>query len=309
MSKNNHPEYQYINILKKLLKEGSEHDDRTGTGTLRTWGEKMEFDLSDGSIPMITTRKMFSRIAIEELLWFLQGSTDVKKLQEKNVKIWNGNGSLEECLKFDREEGDLGPIYGHQWRNFNASKRSEPLKEDYWSEKNLRWVNRSYNDDGYDQIKYVIDCILNNPNSRRIIFSGWHASEAHMVNPPPCHTFYQFQVENGRLNASLTQRSGDTFLGIVTNLISLSLMVNLFATVCDLKPGKIVHLINDCHLYKDHIEQAKIQVTREPFPFPNIKINDRLRGMGLKGLMEAKLDDFKIIGYQSHEKLTGKMSV
>ena len=304
-----HPEYQYLDLMKKILKEGNSHEDRTGTGTIRLWGEKLEFDLSSGKIPFFTTRKLFSRIAIEELRWFLTGSTDVKKLQEKNIKIWNGNGSKEECNKFGRKEGDLGPIYGHQWRNFGASKRQSPLEEDYWSEKNKRWINREYEDDGYDQVKYLIDSIMNNPNSRRIIVDGWNAKEAHEVNPPPCHTVYQFQVNNGYLNASLTQRSGDTYLGIVTTQISFSIWINLLATVCNLKAGKMVHNINDTHLYKDHIKQAKKQILKTPFPLAQIKINSRLKNTGLDGLLNFKNEDIEITNYISHPKMYGKMSV
>ena len=304
-----HEEYQYLSILEKLLKEGAKSGDRTGTGTYKLWGQSMDFSLDKNILPVITTKKLAIRLVIEELLWFLKGSTDVKRLQEKNVKIWNGNGSKQECEKFGREEADLGPIYGHQWRNFNATKREVPLKEDYWSKENKRWVNRSYKDNGVDQIKYVLDQIQNNPNSRRILFSGWHAQEAHLVNPPPCHTLYQFQVCEGKLNSLLLQRSGDFFLGVAFNLTSLSLLTHLLAHLTGLKAGRVVHTIGDCHLYSDHVEQAKIQISREPLPFPTIKINKDLEGKGFEALEHLDLKDFEILDYKSHPPIKAKMSV
>ena len=305
----NQEEQQYLSILKKLLEEGVKSGDRTGTGTYKLWGQSMEFSLENNKLPVLTTKKVATRLVIEELLWFLKGSTDVKDLQNKNVKIWNGNGSAEECEKFGRVEGDLGPIYGHQWRNFNATKRETSLDKDYWSSKNQRYVNKSYEDDGVDQVKYVFDQIENNPNSRRIIISGWHAEEAHLVNPPPCHTFYQFQVSEGKLNSLLTQRSGDFFLGVAFNLTSLSILTHLIAHLTGLVPGKTVHMIGDCHLYSDHVEQAKEQISREPNPFPKITINESLRGKGFNAIKELKVEDFIIEGYDAHPPIKAKMSV
>ena len=305
-----HEEYQFLELLKKIIDNGSKSDDRTNTGTLKVWGEKMEFSLEDNAIPLMTTRKVNPRLFIEELVWFLSGSTDVKKLQEKNVKIWNGNGSKEECEKFGRSEGDLGPIYGHQWRNFNATLRDEPLKEDYYSHKNLRWINRAYNDDGYDQIKNIVNLIIKNPNSRRILFSGWNPAEADIVNPPPCHTFYQFQVDNGKLNSLVYMRSSDTFLALAGfNIPSLAVLTHVLAHVCGLEAGKLVWFGADTHLYSNHLDQAKIQIQRKPYDFPKIKINDRLKNKQFKGLMDFKIDDIEIINYKYHEKLTGKMAV
>ena len=305
-----HEEYQYLNILKKLIDKGVSSGDRTGTGTYKLFGEKMEFDLSEGTLPIITTRKIPHRLVVEELLWFMSGSTNVKHLQEKNVKIWDGNGSKEECAKFGREEGDLGPIYGHQWRNFNATKRREPLKEDYYSELTKRWVHKEYNDDGFDQIKYVVDQLINNPNSRRILFSGWHAQEAHDVNPPPCHTLYQFQVIEGKLNAILYMRSSDFFLAAGGfNIPSLAIFVHVLCQLCNLKPGKLVYIAADTHLYKDHIEQAKMQIQRKPYPYPTVSINSRLHGKGFDGLMDLKFEDIKINNYKAHSSIKAKMSV
>ena len=304
-----HQEYQYLDLLNKILKQGTPHSDRTGTGTIRLWGERLEFDLSNGKIPLYTTKKVSSRLIIEELMWFLKGATDVKKLQEKNVKIWNGNGSKEECEKLGRAEGDLGPIYGHQWRNFGATKKDEPLKEDYWSDQNKRWVNRAYNDDGKDQIKYIIDTINNNPDSRRILFSGWNPQEADKVNPPPCHTFYLFQVEGDKLNSMLVNRSSDKLLGSPYNIASLAILTHLIAHVTNLKANKIVFNTADTHLYKDHLEQAQLQIKRTPFPFPTFEINKKLKGKGFNALVDAKVDDFKILNYKSHASIKAKMSV
>lgn len=305
----NQEEFQYLNLLKRILEEGTHHNDRTGTGTYRIWGTHMEFDLSEGRIPLLTTKKVPARLVIEELLWFLKGCTDVKLLQDKKVHIWDGNGSKEECKKFKREEGDLGPIYGHQWRNFGASKRIFKKPKDVWSNKNLRYVNRAYKDNGYDQIKYIIDTIKNNPDSRRILLTGWNPKEAHQVNPPPCHTFYQFQVEEGKINGSLYLRSNDIFLGNPFNIASLAILVNLLAFVTGNKAGKIVISIGDAHLYSDHLEQAKIQLEREPYEFPSIQIDNRLFDKGLKGIMEANIDDFKIENYKPHPTIKAKMSV
>lgn len=304
-----HEEYQYLKLLKKLLKEGSSHSDRTGTGTSRLWGEKMSFDLTNGVIPLYTTKKISLRLIVEELVWFFSGSTNVKLLQEKKVHIWDGNGSTEECQKFGRVEGDLGPIYGHQWRNFGASKRDVPLSEDFWSVENSRWVNKSYNDDGYDQLKYVVETIQNNPNSRRILLSGWNPFEADKTNPPPCHTFYQFQVDNGKLNGSLYLRSNDIFLGNAFNVSSLAIWVHLMAKVTNLEPGKIVMTMADAHLYNDHREQAMEQINRVPYPFPEVKINERLNGTGLSGLLSARIEDIELLNYNSHGSIKAKMSI
>lgn len=305
----NKEESQYLDIINKILNEGEFHEDRTGTGTIRTFGEKMEFDLSSNKLPLLTTKKVNSRLIIEELRWFLQGSTDVKKLQNKNVHIWDGNGSKEECSKFDRDEGDLGPIYGHQWRNFGATKRTSPMEQDYWSEANKRFVNRFYYDDGYDQIKYIVESLKNNPNSRRILLSGWNPKEAHIVNPPPCHTIYQFQVTNGKLNGLLFQRSGDLMLGIPFNIASLAIFINLLAKATGLKAGKLVHFIADCHIYKDHLDGAREQIKRDPFEFPSIQIDDSLNNLGLDTLINFRNEDIKIENYNSHGKITLNMSV
>lgn len=302
-------EKPYLDIVKKVLQEGTNHDDRTGTGTIRIFGANANYDLTKGNIPLITTRKMASRIAIEELIWMMTGSTNNKILQEKNVHIWDGNSSKEECARFGREEHDLGPIYGHQMRNYNATKREIPLKEDYWSEENQRWVNRAYNDDGFDQIKNMFNLIQENPGSRRIIVNSFHPVEAVLVNPPPCHSLFMIQVNQGKINLCLLQRSGDIFLGVPTNILFYTILTCVIAKLTNYEPGVFNHQIVDAHIYKDHIEQCKELISREPFNSPQIKINDRLKGKGLEGLLDLKVSDIEITGYQSHPPLKGKMSV
>jgi len=304
-----HPEYDYLRLLKRILKEGASSGDRTGTGTYKVFGHQNVLDVSTDKLPLLTTKKTNFRFIAEELVWFLQGSTNVKHLQEKNVPIWNGNGSAEECAKFGREEGDMGPIYGHQWRNFGATLRVEALKEDMWSEEHLRWVNRSYNDDGLDQIKKLVEEIQSNPNSRRHIVCAWHPKESGIVNPPPCHSLFQVQVDNGVINLLLWQRSSDVFLAKNYNEIGYILLLKLLAMVTNLKAGKFIHQIGDAHLYSDHIEQAKLQITRTPMEYPTLKINERLRGTGFEGLVSIKYEDFELKDYKAHKHIKAKMSV
>lgn len=307
----------YLEIAKTILETGSVHSDRTGTGTKRIFGVLSKYDLEEG-FPILTTRKLSLRIAAEELRWMLSGSTNVEHLQEKNIKIWDGNGSAEECKKFGRIPGDLGPIYGHQWRNFNSSKRSPEeianmkrldIYKDHFSEDNKRWVNKEYLDDGHDQIKELIETIQKNPDSRRMLVCGWNAIEKSLVNPPPCHHTFQVSVMDGKIHLLLMQRSGDLFLGIPTNIMFYSLLMHVLATVCDLKVGTFSHMIADAHIYMDHLDQMKEQITREPFPLPQISINSRLAGKGFDGLMDFKFEDITLTGYQSHAPLKGKMSV
>ena len=302
-------ELPYLEVIRKILAEGKDHNDRTGTGTKRVFATFSEYDLTQGNLPMITTRKLAHRLAVEELIWMMSGSTDNKLLQDKNVKIWNGNSSKEECAKFGREENDLGPIYGHQMRNYNATKREVPLKEDYWSESNQRWVNRAYNDDGFDQIKNMFNMIEKSPDSRRIIVNSFHPVEAVLVNPPPCHSFFQVQVNEGKINLLLLQRSGDNFLGTPTNILFYSILAILIAKLTDYEPGVFAHQIVDSHIYKDHIEQCQELLKRQPYDSPSVKINDRLKGKGFSGLLDFKFSDIVVEDYQHHPSLKGKMSV
>lgn len=307
----------YLDIAKDILENGLLHKDRTGTGTKRIFGVLSKYDLNEG-FPMLTTRKLSLRIAAEELRWMLAGSTNVADLQEKNIKIWDGNGSAEECAKFGRIPGDLGPIYGHQWRNFNATKRpaleidimkTRDMYKDNYSQDNKRWVNKEYWDDGHDQIKELIETIQKNPDSRRMIVCGWNAMEKALVNPPPCHHTFQVSVMDGTLHLLLMQRSGDLFLGIPTNIMFYSLLMHVLAKVSNLKVGVFSHMIADAHIYLDHIEQMTEQVSRKPYELPTISINDRLAGKGFDGLMDFKYEDVVLTGYVSHPPLKGKMSV
>lgn len=302
-------EKEYIKLLKHVLTHGKKHNDRTNTGTLRVFGVMTKYDLSKG-FPLLTTKKMNLRLIAEELIWMLSGSTNNHDLQKKNVHIWDGNSSFEECLKFNREEGDLGPIYGHQWRNFNASRKKEPLENDYYSANNLRYVNKAFNDDGIDQIKNIIEQIKNNPNSRRIIVNSWNPSEVNEVNPPPCHSFFQIMIEDNKINLALTQRSCDLFLGCPFNIAFYSLIIHLLAKVCNLEVGTFTHFIGDAHIYLDHIKQCEEQVNRTIYKTPQITISDKLKGQGLIGLLDFNFKDhIQLHNYSSHPALKGKMSV
>ena len=233
---------QYLDLLDHVLTHGKPRQDRTGTGTIGVFGHQMRFDLGAG-FPLLTTKKLHLRSIIHELLWFLSGDTHVAPLQANKVRIWNEWATAEQTARFGRKEGDLGPVYGHQWRNFGATVGSDG----------------SYADDGVDQIQGVLDSILNNPFSRRIIVTGWNPKEANQVALPPCHTLFQFYVSEGKLSCQLYQRSADIFLGVPFNIASYSLLVLMIAQVTGLKPGEFVHTMGDAHLYSDHLEQARLQ--------------------------------------------------
>lgn len=306
---NKHDE-KFLFLIKRVLEEGGTHSDRTGTGTRRIFGHTIEYDLKDQTFPLLTIKKMNLRLPLEEMVWMLSGSTNNEILQNKNVKIWNGNASKEECAKFGREENDLGPIYGHQWRNYGATKREKPLEKDYWSEKNLRWVNRAYNDDGFDQIKNICQLIESNPNSRRIILNAFEpVSAATELNPPPCHSLWQFQVDGDYVNVLLWMRSNDLFLGKNFNDSMASMFVHLLAKLFNKKPGKYIYQVGDAHIYNDHISQCKELLKRSPFAPPSIEISDRLSGKGFLGLLDFKAEDVVLKNYRSHGPLKGKMSV
>ncbi|MFW5828764.1 MAG: thymidylate synthase [Planctomycetota bacterium] len=247
---------QYLHLLQRILDEGVARDDRTGTGTLSVFGHQMRFDLSVG-FPLLTTKKLHLKSIIHELLWFLSGSTHVEPLQDAGVRIWNEWATPEQCARFGRQPGDLGPIYGHQWRNFGASRRADG----------------SYDNNGVDQISWVIDEIKRNPDSRRLIVSGWNPLEADQVALPPCHTLFQFYVVAGRLSCQLYQRSGDVFLGVPFNIASYALLTMMVAQVCQLGLGDFVHTLGDAHLYSNHLEQARLQLSRSPRPAPRMRLD------------------------------------
>jgi thymidylate synthase len=272
---------QYHDLLQHILDNGVTKGDRTGTGTISCFGYQMRFDLSEG-FPMVTTKKLHLKSIIHELLWFLNGDTNINYLKENNVKIWDG---------WANEQGDLGPVYGHQWRNWNS--------------------------EGIDQIANAIHDIKHNPNSRRIIVSAWNPSvmpdtsksfAENVANGkaalPPCHAFFQFYVQEGKLSCQLYQRSADTFLGVPFNIASYALLTMMVAQVCDLKPGDFIHTFGDVHLYLNHIEQAKEQLSREPRALPIMKINPNV-----KSIFDFKYEDFELLNYDPHPHIKAEVSL
>ncbi len=272
---------QYHKLLSHILDKGVQKGDRTGTGTLSTFGYQMRFDLSDG-FPLLTTKKLHLKSIIHELLWFIKGETNTKYLKENNVKIWDA---------WSDENGDLGPVYGHQWRNWNS--------------------------DGVDQISILIDQIKNNPNSRRMIVSAWNpsvlpnTSESFSKNVangkaalPPCHAFFQFYVSEGKLSCQLYQRSADTFLGVPFNIASYALFTMMIAQVTNLEVGDFIHTFGDVHLYNNHLEQAKEQLSRDFRSLPTMKINSKITDIN-----DFKYEDFELINYDPHPHIKATVSV
>ena len=278
---------QYLDLLDRVLEHGNPREDRTGTGTIGVFGHQMRFDLSE-RFPLLTTKKLHLRSIIHELLWFLSGDTHVAALQQNNVRIWNEWATAEQTARFGRQEGDLGPVYGHQWRNFGATVLSEGI----------------YDTDGVDQIQGVLDAIQNNPWSRRIIVTGWNPKEANQVALPPCHTLFQFYVADGRLSCQLYQRSADIFLGVPFNIASYSLLTLMIAQVCGLKPGEFIHTMGDAHLYNDHLDQARLQLSREPREGPKMTLNPEVTS-----LFDFKFEDFTLSEYQPHPHIKARVSV
>eukprot|EP01083_Nonionella_stella_P276799 940855_1 len=286
-----HEEYQYLNLIKKILSEGVKRGDRTGTGTLSIFGAQMRFNLSNNIFPLLTTKRVFWRGVAEELLWFMNGSTSAKLLQEKRVRIWDGN-STREFLDGrglnHYEVGDLGPVYGFQWRHFGAEYGS---------------MHDDYKGKGVDQLMQCINMIKNNPNSRRIVMTAWNPSDLNKMALPPCHMFVQFYVANGKLSAQMYQRSADMGLGVPFNIASYALLTRIIAQICDLEAGEFVHTIGDAHVYLNHVEPLKEQLKRVPMKFPILKINPNK-----KNVDEFEYKDFKVVGYKSHKTIKMKMA-
>ena len=278
---------QYLELLQHILDKGQDKSDRTGTGTRSVFGYQMRFDLADG-FPLLTTKKVHMKSITHELLWFIKGDTHVKYLQDNKVTIWDEWATAEQTARFGRQEGDLGPVYGHQWRNFGATKNEDG----------------SYQADGFDQIKWLINEIKTNPDSRRLIISGWNPNEASQVALPPCHTLFQFYVVNGKLSCQLYQRSADVFLGVPFNIASYALLTHMVAQVCGLDVGDFVWTGGDTHLYHNHFEQAKLQLTREPLPLCQLKLNPEI-----KDIFAFGFDDISIENYQSHERIKADVAV
>lgn len=262
---------QYLELLDRILKEGAKKTDRTGTGTISVFGHQMRFDLQQG-FPLLTTKKLHLKSILYELLWFLQGDTNVKYLQDHGVKIWN---------EWADGNGDLGHIYGYQWRSWPRPDGSH-----------------------LDQISQVIQDIRNTPDSRRLIVSAWNAGDIENMALAPCHALFQFYVVDGKLSCQLYQRSADTFLGVPFNIASYALLTMMVAQVCGLQPGEFVHTLGDTHIYLNHIEQVKLQLTREPKSLPQMKINPEVRD-----IFSFKYEDFELIGYDPHPHIAGAISV
>jgi thymidylate synthase len=272
---------QYHDLLKHVLREGNQKGDRTGTGTKSVFGYQMRFDLSEG-FPMVTTKKLHLKSIVYELLWFLKGDTNIEYLQENGVRIWN---------EWADENGNLGPVYGHQWRNWN--------------------------DDEIDQIKEVVHSLKTNPNSRRMLVSAWNPSvlpdtaksfSENVANGkaalPPCHAFFQFYVSDGKLSCQLYQRSADIFLGVPFNIASYALFTMMIAQVCGLEAGEFIHTFGDAHIYNNHMEQVELQLSRKPKPLPKMKIN-----LEVKDIFDFKFEDFTLVDYNPHPHIKGKVAI
>lgn len=278
----------YLDLLRNVLAHGEERADRTGVGTIGIFGAQIRIDLSAG-FPLLTTKKVHTRSIIQELLWFLGGHTDNSWLRERGVTIWDEWSTPEHCARFGREPGDLGPIYGHQWRNFGATKNADG----------------SYNTDGFDQISALISEIRRHPTSRRLIVSGWNPAEATQVALPPCHTLFQFYVSgNGRLSCQLYQRSADLFLGVPFNIASYALLTHMIAQVCGLGVGEFIHTFGDAHIYKNHLEQVRTQLAREPRPLPQLRLNPDIRD-----IFAFRAEDITIENYNPYPAIKAPVAV
>ncbi|HEX7602488.1 MAG TPA: thymidylate synthase [Polyangiaceae bacterium] len=280
-------EDEYLRLLRTILESGKDRDDRTGTGTRGLFGWQMRGSLSDG-FPLLTTKKVHIKSIVHELLWFLRGETHVKSLQDAGVRIWNEWATAEQTAKFGRKEGDLGPIYGHQWRNFGAT----PLPDG------------TYANDGVDQIVRLLRDLRERPNSRRHLVTGWNPKEAEQVALPPCHTFFQFYVSEGTLSCQLYQRSADVFLGVPFNIASYALLTMMIAQASGLRPGDFIHTFGDVHLYKNHFEQARLQLGREPRKLPTMWLDPQV-----KDLFAFRFEDLRLDGYEPHPAIAAEVSV
>jgi len=292
----NKEEKNYLNLMKQLLDEGNNKDDRTNTGTFSLFGQCLKYDISNNKLPLLTTKFVPFRFIVEELLWFLSGSTDSTKLQEKKIRIWEGNTTRE--FLDDRglnhmPVGDIGAGYSHQLRHFGTEYNT--CKDDYTGK-------------GFDQLKYVVDLIKNNPDSRRILFSYWNPSQLKDAALPPCHLVYQFYVDkrNKTISCCLFQRSSDYFLANNYNAVSAILLTHILGNLCDYKPKEFIHFIGDTHIYKNHVEQCKEQMKRQPTRFPKIYLNKEIKS--LKDILELKYEDFELINYNYKKAIRGKMN-
>ena len=290
----NTEEEQYLNLIRDILKTGTVKGDRTGTGTISKFGAQMRYDLRNGQLPLLTTKRTFWRGVAEELLWFVSGATNAKLLQDKNIHIWDGNGSrefLDSRGLTEREVGDLGPVYGFQWRHFGA---------------NYVDMHTNYDGHGVDQLRECIDKIINNPNDRRIVMSAWNPAALDEMALPPCHLFCQFYVDtnSNEVSCQMYQRSADMGLGVPFNIASYALLTHMIAHVTGRKPGELIHVIGDAHVYANHVEPLKEQLERKPRPFPKLVINPEK-----KDIDDFEYSDFTVIGYHPHKTISMKMAV
>lgn len=262
---------QYLDLMRHVLENGTKKEDRTGTGTLSVFGHQMRFDLSEG-FPLVTTKKLHVKSIIHELLWFLQGDTNIRYLKDNGVRIWD---------EWADESGNLGPVYGHQWRS--------------WPTPDGRHI---------DQIGNLVHMIKTNPDSRRLIVSAWNVADIGRMALPPCHCLFQFYVADGKLSCQLYQRSADIFLGVPFNIASYALLTMMMAQVCCLKPGEFIHTFGDAHLYTNHIEQAREQLSRKPFGLPEMHLNPHVTG-----IFDFKFEDFELVGYEAHPHIKAAVAV
>ncbi|WP_022950745.1 thymidylate synthase [Leucothrix mucor] len=262
---------QYLDLMRHVRDNGNVRTDRTGTGTVSVFGHQSRYDLADG-FPMVTTKKLHLRSIIHELLWFLRGDSNIEYLKENGVSIWD---------EWADENGELGPVYGVQWRSWPTPDGGS-----------------------IDQIQQVIDQIKNTPDSRRIIVSAWNVSFVNQMALPPCHALFQFYVADGKLSCQLYQRSADIFLGVPFNIASYALLTMMMAQVCDLEPGEFIHTLGDAHLYSNHLEQVELQLSREPYPLPTLKLNPEI-----KDLFDFTYEDIEIVDYQCHPHIKGAVAV
>lgn len=289
-----HEEYKYLHLLERILDEGVVKGDRTGTGTKSIFGTQLSFDLSN-SFPILTTKKVFWKGVVEELLWFIRGETDSKKLEAKGVNIWKGNTSREFLDKkgLDYPEGEIGPGYGFQWRWWGSNYKDSLGVHKYKC--------------GINQLGNVINTLKTNPNDRRMIVSAWNVAEIDKMALPPCHILQQYYVENGKLHLMWFQRSNDVFLGSAFNISSYALLLCLIAKITNLQPGTITYAMGDTHLYLNHIDQAKEQISRTPYPFPKLNIKKDIKT--LEDIENLQFEDIELIGYQSHPAIKAPMAV
>ncbi|MEO0324146.1 MAG: thymidylate synthase [Myxococcota bacterium] len=280
-------ERSYLRLLARLLEEGNQREDRTGTGTRSLFGHQMRHDLRKG-FPLLTTKKVHFKSVVHELLWFVSGETHVGPLAEAGVKIWNEWATAEQTARFGRAAGDLGPIYGHQWRNFGATRQSDG----------------SYARDGVDQLARLLEGLRERPASRRHLVTGWNPKEANDVALPPCHTLFQFYVHDGRLSCQLYQRSADIFLGVPFNIASYALLTHMVAQVVGLEPGDFVHSFGDVHLYANHVEQARTQLEREPRALPTLHLDP-----AVEDLFAFRFEHVCLEGYDPYPRIKAPVAV